>query len=234
MSMAGYTKLFSSILGSSVWCLSKDTKILWITLLAMADQNGEAEIATPGLARMAGLTIEETERGLVDLSSPDKFSRTKEHEGRRIEEIPGGWRLLNHPKYRAKMGADDRREYKAAKQREYRARDSASKKSSTSGRGGHNAEAEAKADANRTTTTRGGKPLASSETREALRAAITELSTIVGRDFDRVAESVTSGKARTGKRQCQPCINLERISEDQAKRSILDANSLIEQARIEA
>lgn len=83
-------------------------------------------------------------------------------------------------------------------------------------------------------TTAPPSPRAKAETREALRAAITELSTIVGRDFDRVAEAVTSGKARTGKRQCQPCINLERISEDQAKRSILDANTLIEQAKAEA
>jgi hypothetical protein len=33
--------------------------------------------------------------------SPDPDSRTPEHEGRRIEVIDGGWRLLNHEKYRA-------------------------------------------------------------------------------------------------------------------------------------
>ena len=33
--------------------------------------------------------------------SPDPDSRTKDHGGRRIEEIDGGWRLLNHAKYKA-------------------------------------------------------------------------------------------------------------------------------------
>lgn len=152
MSMAGYTKLFSSILASSVWCSNKETKILWITLLAMAGKDGIAETSTPGLARAAGLTIEETERGLVELRSPDPFSRTKEHEGRRIEPVDGGWVLLNHAKYREKMSIDERRKYKREKQKEYRKRDAKKPKKSThstSGQSGHIAEADTKASTER-------------------------------------------------------------------------------------
>jgi hypothetical protein len=122
-SMSGYTKLFNSILASTVWQAGKETKILWITLLAMADKDGTAEASIPGLARIAGLSVEETERGLTELSSPDRFSRTTDHEGRRIEAIDGGWKILNHPKYREKYSADERREYKRVKAAEYRARD---------------------------------------------------------------------------------------------------------------
>lgn len=224
MSMAGYTKLFNSILASSVWCSSKDTKILWITLLAMAGKDGIAETATPGLARIAGLTVEETERGLKELSSPDPYSRTKEHEGRRIEAVDGGWLILNHPKYRAKMGADERREYKAKKQREYRA---AATKKSTSGRGGHKAEAEAKADTNGPTTTRAGKKIATIETQAALQQAVTELSELTGVDYVRTLERATSGHLRTGKKRCEPCLQLARISQDQADRSLLDVNTAL-------
>lgn len=146
LGMAGYTKLFNSILASSVWQESLSTKVLWITLLAMADKDGVAEASIPGLAKIAGLSISETEAGLSSLSSPDKYSRTKDFEGRRVEACEGGWKILNHPKYRAKMSADDRREYKRVKQQQYRAEKSTK---STGGQSGHNAKAytEAKAEA---------------------------------------------------------------------------------------
>lgn len=145
--MAGYTKLFNSILASSVWQESLSTKVLWITLLAMADKDGIAEASLPGLAKIAGLSIAETEAGIKSLTSPDKYSRTKDFDGRRIEEIDGGWKVLNHPKYRAKMSVDERREYKRLKQQEYRAAAKSTK--STGGQSGHNAKAytEAKAEA---------------------------------------------------------------------------------------
>lgn len=122
MSMAGYTKLFSSIIASTVWRGSKDTKILWITMLAMSDRNGVVEGSIPGLADMSRLSIPEAQAALAELLGPDEFSRTKDHEGRRIEAIDGGWAILNHAKYRAKMSTDERREYLRIKKAESRAR----------------------------------------------------------------------------------------------------------------
>lgn len=122
MSMAGYTKLFSSILASTIWGEDDKTRIVWITLLAMAGKNGVAEGSAPGLANMARVSLQECEAALAKLSAPDKYSRTTEHEGRRIEAIDGGWLLLNHGKYRAKMNADERREYNRLKQEEWRAK----------------------------------------------------------------------------------------------------------------
>lgn len=95
-----FTKLFSSITASTIWAEPDHTRLVWITMLAMADQRGRVWASIPGLANMARVTIEKCEEALGALSSPDKYSRTKEHEGRRIEEIDGGWRLLNHAKYR--------------------------------------------------------------------------------------------------------------------------------------
>lgn len=122
MSMSGYTKLFSSILASTVWREDHITRIVWITLLAMADKHGVAEGSIPGLADFARVTVTEAQAALLKLSSDDEFSRSKEHGGKRICAVDGGWQILNHAKYRAKMSADERREYLRVKQAEYRKR----------------------------------------------------------------------------------------------------------------
>ncbi|MEP6990090.1 MAG: hypothetical protein ABJA80_04100, partial [bacterium] len=95
-----YVKLFGSILDSSIWSSSMPTRILWVTMLAMADEEGVVDAAVPGLAKRAGISIAECRAGLDELLAPDPYSRTKEHEGRRVEEVDGGWLLLNHAAYR--------------------------------------------------------------------------------------------------------------------------------------
>lgn len=123
MSMSGYTKLFNSILASTIWRSSDKTRIVWITLLAMADKDGVCEGSIPGLADLSRVSIEDCEIALAELAAPDPYSRTSDHEGRRIEYVDGvGWQLLNHGKYRAKMSEDERREYNRMKQAEWRAK----------------------------------------------------------------------------------------------------------------
>lgn len=125
--MSGYTKLFNSILASTVWSEPDEVRIAWITLLAMAGKDGIVEGSTPGLSVFARLSLDATRKALERLASPDPDSRSKEHEGRRIEAIEGGWRLINHAKYRQKLGKDERREYLKIKQREQRAKNKAKK-----------------------------------------------------------------------------------------------------------
>jgi hypothetical protein len=122
MQMSGYTKLFSSILASTIWQESKETKIIWITMLAASNKDGLVEASVPGLAHMAKLTIPETEDALRVLESPDPYSRTPAFEGRRIQKSKGGWQILNHDKYREQMSAAERKEYNRIKQQESRAR----------------------------------------------------------------------------------------------------------------
>lgn len=147
-----FTKLFSSILDSTIWQEPAETKIVWITMLAMADRHGEVHASVPGLAKRAGVTLAECEAALDCLRSPDDYSRTKEHEGRRIEDIDGGWRLLNHGKYRALLSAEERREYNRRKQAEYRAKKKAEGVNDTSmtvnhsEQSAHSTEAEAEAE----------------------------------------------------------------------------------------
>jgi len=128
MGMPGYTKLFSSILASTIWREDDKTRIVWITLLAMADKKGLAECSVPGLADLARVSVDDCRVALQKLQQPDPDSRTQEHEGRRIAPAEGGFSILNHSKYRAKLNQDERREYLKIKQAEYRKRKQASTK----------------------------------------------------------------------------------------------------------
>lgn len=122
--MSGYVKLFGSIVASTIWEEDNETRIVWITLLAMANWHGEVEASIPGLAKFAKVSIPATEAALAKLLAPDHYSRSKEHEGRRIEEIDGGWVILNHRKYREKASESDRREQDRIRSQRYRERKS--------------------------------------------------------------------------------------------------------------
>lgn len=113
--MSGYTKLFGSILDSSVWMEPVETRVVWITMLAKADRHGVVSVVIPKLAQHAGVSIEAAERAIECFLSPDKYSRTKAHEGRRIVEVEEGWRLLNHAHYRRLGSAADRAERDAVR-----------------------------------------------------------------------------------------------------------------------
>lgn len=118
--MSGYTKLFSSILQSTVWQEPNSTKVVWIAMLALSGKTGVVEASIPGLARTAGVTIEECEVALKKFQSPDPYSRSKDFEGRRVAEVDGGWRVLNHGKYRALLSKENEAERNAERQKRHR------------------------------------------------------------------------------------------------------------------
>jgi hypothetical protein len=114
--MKTWSPLWSSILNSTVWAESKEVRLLWITILAMKDKDGMVESSLIGLARQAGLTIEETREAIVVLESPDEKSETF---------LEGGWIVLNHKKYRDEIGKLKQRQQQAEWQRKYRERQKA-------------------------------------------------------------------------------------------------------------
>lgn len=119
----GYTKLFSKILDSTIWLEDNDTRIVWITMLAMCDYTGKVEGSARTLANRARVSVESCQKALDKFLAPEADSQTTEHEGRRISVVDGGWQLLNHAKYRRMMSEEHRREYKRLKAQEYRAKD---------------------------------------------------------------------------------------------------------------
>lgn len=120
--MNGYTKLFADIVTSTIWSESSDCRVLWITMLALKDRFNVCRATVPALAKFVGITAEETETYLAKFQEPDKWSRSQEHEGRRIEPCEGGWLILNGEKYQDKLNAEDRREQVRAAVARYRAK----------------------------------------------------------------------------------------------------------------
>lgn len=57
------------------------------------------------------MTLEQCEAALALFLGPDKYSRTPDNDGRRLEVIDGGWRLLNYTKYREMRDDEARKEY---------------------------------------------------------------------------------------------------------------------------
>ena len=117
-----FAKLFSSITESSLWSEPKETRLLFVTLLAKADETGFVEASIPGIARVANLTLEETKQALECLQSPDEYSKNPENEGRRVAVVPGGFVLLNYQDYRSRRNAEERREYMRNYMKDYRAK----------------------------------------------------------------------------------------------------------------
>lgn len=118
--MSGWTKLFASIVTSSVWCEPHATVRVWVAMLATADAEGAVEGSVPGFANLARVTISEMQAAVETLSAPDAHSRTKDHEGRRIEAVDGGWVILNYGLYRTR--AQEKEGSKAPAMRNLRAR----------------------------------------------------------------------------------------------------------------
>lgn len=116
----GYSKLFSEIVTSSIWSEDDSTRIVWITMLALKDSRGFVPAAIPGLANAARVSVEQCEAAVAKLESPDKYSRTEDHDGRRIKKVDGGWLVLNHEKYRDKRSDEERREYQRRWQAKHR------------------------------------------------------------------------------------------------------------------
>ena len=131
-----FTKLFEKILDSTVWGEDSDTRIVWITLLALANKDGHVLNTIPGLARRAlpqepdDVRIPKIEKALEIFKAPDPYSRTPDHEGRRIVDIQGGWFVLNHPLYRKQAQAELRAEQQRIASAHYRAKKGGSRKRS--------------------------------------------------------------------------------------------------------
>lgn len=121
----GYTKLFSSIIHSTIWREPDHVRIVWVTMLAMTDQYGVVECSVPGLADAARVNLQQCIEAIERLSAPDPYSRCPDYDGRRIEKIDGGFQILNYEYYRRKASEEEKREKNAEKQRRWRARQKA-------------------------------------------------------------------------------------------------------------
>ena len=125
VSIMSYSKLFSSIVHSSLWTEEDHVRLLFVTLLAIADREGYIYGSRKGLERLANIDSGKYERDPWGvLMEPDADSsdlmRNPDNEGRRIEPVSGGFRILNYAFYRSLRNSDDRREQNREAQRRHR------------------------------------------------------------------------------------------------------------------
>mgnify|MGYP001596981592 CR=1 FL=1 len=120
--MTGYTKLFSSILMSSIWEESTETRIVWVTLLALVDQHGHVDATVKSLARVARVSAASCQRAIDTFLAPDPADRSGVEDGRRLRVELGGWGLVNFALYRYRMSVDERREQDKLRKRALRAK----------------------------------------------------------------------------------------------------------------
>jgi hypothetical protein len=95
-----YTPIFKEFTTSSMWAKSSDTRIVWLYMMLHADPEGYLPGTAPGLAIAANVSLEATRQALEVFISPDPDSNTQEFEGRRLEKVPHGWRILNFEYWR--------------------------------------------------------------------------------------------------------------------------------------
>jgi len=116
-----YNKLFTKILDSSIWLQPTGTRIVWLTFIAVMDESGFVQFASvANVAHRAIVSVEEAQEAIRCLESPDPESSDPEHDGRRVERVPGGWIVLNAEKHRDLVTRAVAREQTASRVRKHR------------------------------------------------------------------------------------------------------------------
>jgi hypothetical protein len=109
----GFVKWDEGLLDSSLWAAAVEEPrllLVWAVLTLKArPPHGIAEIAAPAVALRVGVSLSEAERLLALLEAPDPYTRDGT-EGKRIERVDGGYRILNFARYRKVRDQDARRE----------------------------------------------------------------------------------------------------------------------------
>jgi hypothetical protein len=117
-----YGKLFSSTFTGSMVGAGPTVFAVWGFVIANA-QKGRVELNPNLLAAVIGATIDDIEKAIAYLESPDPRSRSKTFDGRRIiREGQFQYVVANFEHYRQIRNEDDRREYNRVKQAECRAK----------------------------------------------------------------------------------------------------------------
>lgn len=121
--MAGYTPVFDTALTGTLCGRWPDTGA-WFCLLAIADKNGVIDVTPQYISSITGMPVEDLVACIERFSQPDPYSRTKDHDGRRLVPVDPdrdwGWRIVNHAKYRekARLQAKNARDVESGKEAE--------------------------------------------------------------------------------------------------------------------
>lgn len=119
--MNTWAPIFSKIVDSSVWMEADHVRIVFVTMLAKKDADHVVRATAYMIGQWAKKTEAETLDALKILSSPDTMRiEPQPFEGRRIEKVDGGWKILNGQVYQDLMRSINRKVYKAEHEKQRR------------------------------------------------------------------------------------------------------------------
>lgn len=112
------------MLDSSVWSYKSGVRIVWVTILLMKDLDGFVKATPDAIRRRSNEAQSVVDEALQKFLSPEPGQEDQPFGGRRLEKVPGGYRVLNHEKYMEMDSSDQKRkrdrERKAKKRAESR------------------------------------------------------------------------------------------------------------------
>ena len=127
-----FAKVFGQIFDSSI-AEDYNCRRMFMDLLVLADQTGAVDMTHEAISRRTNVPIEEVRKYIIALCQPDKTSRSKLEDGKRLIPLDGnrdwGWLVVNYSHYRKIKDEEARRAYFRDTQRKYRASQKKKKKS---------------------------------------------------------------------------------------------------------
>lgn len=88
-------------------------------MMAMRNKDGEIYASIGGLAHQSRISPEKTRESVGKFLLPEEDSSSRD-DGRRIVEIPGGWKLLNHERIQEEARKANKSAYQAKFMRKQR------------------------------------------------------------------------------------------------------------------
>jgi len=122
-----YGKIFESMFDGT---LTEDWQALitFQQMIILSDADGVVDMTPSAITRRTGIPIEHINAGIVSLELDDPYSRTPDHNGKRIIRLddhrPWGWFIVNHEKYKLIQNAEDKRQQARNRKRKQREKES--------------------------------------------------------------------------------------------------------------
>lgn len=119
-----YGKIFEQMYHGSMSVAGWEAIVTMQQLIVLANRHGEVDMTPNAISNLTTIPLDIISKGLAILAEPDKDSRSKAEEGRRIVLIdpdrPWGWRLVNYQHYAGIANKQDKREKDAERVAEKR------------------------------------------------------------------------------------------------------------------
>ncbi len=118
-----FAKVFGQIFDSSI-AEDYNCRRMFMDMLVLADSDGVVDMTHEAISRRTNVPVEEVRKYIGELQQPDRASRSKMEEGRRLipvdSERDWGWQIVNYRHYRQIRDEEARRTYFREQKRKQR------------------------------------------------------------------------------------------------------------------